>query len=204
MQDSKRKRLRIVMCAVGLASLGVCCFFAWNIWGGQNFAPATPVKVAHKEKKEGAPKKQLPDTARQKTGETPPVRQVYNSSSTLGDLSRYRGQKILLEQQVRIAELEQRLKDISAPKKQPEIVLPDLVPPKATPAVPVSVQAPKRGPAVVSVHGVTGDLSASIRTSDGKVVTVKNGGQFGGGVLHVTRKSVSIRRNGKLSTIPFE
>lgn len=132
-----------------------------------------------------------------------PVRQIYNSGSTLGDLSRYRGQRMLLEQQVRIAELEQRLKDLAAPKR-PEIVLPDLLPPKTAPA-PAAAPAPKpKRPVVVSVQGVGGLLSASIRTSEGRIVTVKNGASFAGGTLLVTRKGVSVRRNGKLSAIPFE
>lgn len=176
-----------------LACIGVA---VWRQW------PATPVKTAKpvaRADARAAPAAQTAQTPEKKA----PVRQVYNSSSTLGDLSRYRGQKLLLEQQVRIAELEQRLKELSTPKRA-EIVLPDLLPPRSAAPAPAPAETPKRGPVVVSVQGVGGALSATIRTSDGGRVTVRHGGSFQGGVLSVTRRGVSVRKNGKVSAIPFE
>lgn len=194
------------MAMLAIVSIGVIGVSAWQLWG-QTPVPGK-VKVEGKPSARGtAGQPQKPGTP--KKVETPTqggaVRQVYTSSSTLGDLSRFRGQKVLLEQQVRIAELEQRLKDLSQPKKQ-EIVLPDLTPPKPkgeTQAT-MTTPAPKRGPVVMSVQGVAGALSATIRTSDGRTVTVKNGAAFGGGRLQVTRRGVFVLRGGKPSALPFE
>lgn len=207
MRGNKNKRVVLLLLAlVSLAVIGAC---AWQLWGPSlmtpmpaKIAPKAPARAtAQQEKKQPEPPKSSEDKSAAQT----PVRQVYSSSSTLGDLSRYRGQKIILEQQVRIAELEQRLKELGE-RKKPEIILPDLTPPKpkgdGQPMV--TTAAPKRGPVVVSVQGVSGALSATIRTSDGRTVTVKNGAAFGGGRLQVTRRGVFILRGGKPAAIPFE
>lgn len=212
MQDTKKKLQMLAAGLLGMACLGVAGFILFQKFGSSpapSFPPAVrPAQPVAKPKTPAKPK----DTAatpreamKETAGKSPMVHQAQNSPSTLGELSRYRGQKIILEQQVRIAELEQRLKDISQGAKKPEIILPDLIPPKSK-EMPVAapVAAPKREPVVVSVQGVAGKLTATIRTSEGRTVTVKNGGAFGGGILQVTRKGVSVRRNGKLSSIPFE
>lgn len=134
------------------------------------------------------------------------VRAALNNSETrLGDLARMRGQKHLLEQQVKIAELEQKLKEARNPVAPvavvpaPEIVLPPLEPPKTE----VKNKA-SSGPVVLSVQGVAGKLSATIRTSTGDVVTVEHGRRFGGGVLSVTRDSVLIRTGASTRAVPFK
>lgn len=206
MRGNKVKTRRMIMLLLAIVSVSVIAASAWNLWGSgmTGVVPARPGPAvrdaAKQEKKPDAPK----------SGEAAPqaqvpVRQVYSSSSTLGDLSRFRGQKIILEQQVRIAELEQRLKELSE-RRKPEIILPDLTPPKpkGETQTPVTTPAPRRGPVVVSVQGVAGALSATIRMSDGRTVTVKNGGAFGGGRLQVTRRGVLVLRGGKTSAIPFE
>lgn len=139
---------------------------------------------------------------RDKAGEQ--VRVALNNSETrLGDLARMRGQKHLLEQQVKIAELEQKLKEARNPvipvvAPAPEIVLPPLEPPAE------KKPKPSSGPVVLSVQGVAGKLSATIRTSGGEVVTVEHGRRFGGGVLCVTRDSVLIRTGASTRAVPFK
>ncbi len=139
---------------------------------------------------------------RDKAGEQ--VRVALNNSETrLGDLARMRGQKHLLEQQVKIAELEQKLKEARNPvipvvAPAPEIVLPPLEPPAE------KKPKPSSGPVVLSVQGVAGKLSATIRTSTGEVVTVEHGRRFGGGVLCVTRDSVLIRTGASTRAVPFK
>ena len=133
------------------------------------------------------------------------------SDTTLGDLSRLRGVKRVLQQEAEIADLRRR----RAEAQQPIVATP--VPQPAPQAVPQATiklpplddaekEKPKRrsGPSVVSVQGVDGRLSADIRTSDGRIVTVKNGERFNGGVLVVSRKGVSVRKSGALTRIPFE
>ncbi|WP_299392226.1 type IV pilus biogenesis protein PilP [uncultured Desulfovibrio sp.] len=131
------------------------------------------------------------------------------SDTTLGDLSRLRGVKRVLQQEAEIADLRRRL----AEAQQPIVATPVPQPqpaPQATIKLPplddAEKEKPKRrsGPSVVSVQGVDGRLSADIRTSDGRVVTVKNGERFNGGVLVVSRKGVSVRKSGALTRIPFE
>ncbi len=206
MRDNKVKTRRLILLFLAVASLGVIGVSAWQLWG----APMTPVvstKAGPKAPaRDNSSQQEKPETSKKAETSNPgAVRQVYSSSSTLGDLSRIRGQKALLEQQVRIAELEQRLKDLNQPAKKPELILPDLTPPKGRekPAA-VPDATPRRGPVVVSVQGVAGALSATIRTSDGRTVTVRNGGAFGGGRLQVTRRGVFVLRGGKPSAIPFE
>ncbi len=126
-----------------------------------------------------------------------------NSETRLGDLARMRGQKHLLEQQVKIAELEQKLKEARNPvipvaAPAPEIVLPPLEPPAE------KKPKPSSGPVVLSVQGVAGKLSATIRTSTGEVVTVEHGRRFGGGVLCVTRDRVLIRTGASTRAVPFK
>lgn len=207
MQDTKKKLQMLAAVLLGMACLGVAGFILFQKFGSSSASLPPAVRPAQPVAKPKTPAKPK-DTAatpREAAGKGPMVHQAQNSPSTLGELSRYRGQKIILEQQVRIAELEQRLKDISQGAKKPEIILPDLMPPKSKEKpVAAPVAAPKREPVVVSVQGVAGKLTATIRTSEGRIVTVKNGGAFGGGILQVTRKGVSVRRNGKLSSIPFE
>lgn len=131
------------------------------------------------------------------------------SDTTLGDLSRLRGVKRVLQQEAEIADLRRRL----AEAQQPIVATPVPQPqpaPQATIKLPplddAEKEKPKRrsGPSVVSVQGVDGRLSADIRTSDGRVVTIKNGERFNGGVLVVSRKGVSVRKSGALTRIPFE
>lgn len=176
--------------------------------------PASQLSVPKVEKKlgdrtVGQPK--APSTPAQKsekgqTGER--VQAALNDSGTrLGDLARMRGQKHLLEQEVKIAELQRQLREAQAiapvvPQPQ-EIVLPPLDPPKKDKDE--KEVKPKRpsGPVVVSVQGVGNRLSATIRTSSGETVTVRHGQRFGGGVLSVTRRSVSIRSGSTSRDIPF-
>ena len=151
-------------------------------------APAKPAMPAEQNK--------------EKPGEQ--VRAALNNSETrLGDLARMRGQKHLLEQQVKIAELEQKLKETrNAIAPPPEIVLPPLEPPAEKPQETKTPTKPS-GPVVLSVQGVAGKLSATIRTSSGEVVTVEHGRRFGGGVLQVTRDNVRIRTGSSTRVVPF-
>lgn len=179
--------------------------------------PASQLSVPKVEKKlgdrtVGQPK--APSTPAQKsekgqTGER--VQAALNDSGTrLGDLARMRGQKHLLEQEVKIAELQRQLREaqtIAPVVPQPqEIILPPLDPPKKEKDE--KDDKPKRpagpaGPVVISVQGVGNRLSATIRTSSGETVTVRHGQRFGGGVLSVTRRSVTIRSGSTSRAIPF-
>lgn len=198
-----------------LLTLGGCVVLGAAAAGGfllfqQQGRPAISAgKASSTLKQATAPPAATPPAAptkpveREKVGEQ--VRAALNNSETrLGDLARMRGQKHLLEQQVKIAELEQKLKEARNPvpvpvvAPAPELVLPPLEPPaEKTPK-------PSSGPVVLSVQGVAGRLSATIRTAGGEVATVEHGRRFGGGVLSVTRDSVLIRTGSSTRVLPFQ
>ena len=206
MQDIKKKRL-LVWGGLGLASIIVLGAVAWQTLSSSP-APVIPSKTTPKQipQAQVKPPKLPTQTPKGETG-LAPIAQDLNSPSTLGELTRKRGHERLLKQEVRIRELEKRLQDLSQPSKQ-ELVLPSLTPPPAAPkssSTPGSAaSAPSRRLAVVSVQGIEGRLSATLRMADGHTVTINNGSLFNGGRLHVTRKGVTIHKSGKSSTIPFE
>ena len=142
-----------------------------------------------------------PEPARGAMPPAPAVPPPAASDTTLGDLTRLRGIKRVLQQEAEIADLRKRL----AEAQQPVVATP-ITPPIKLP--PLDEAKPKKtrrsGPSVVSVQGVDGRLSADIRTADGRIVTLKSGERFNGGVLVVSRKNVSVRKNGDLTRIPFE
>ena len=147
-------------------------------------------------------------------GEAKPGYRPLNSRETLGDLSRMRSQRQLMEQQLKIAELQRKIDELSQPPapviiaapQKPKLELPELTPPAKTPPVEVNPgSSRRRGPSVVSVQGSNGTLRATIRTTDGSLITVKNGGSFNGGSLLVSRNGVAVRRrDGKVDRLPFE
>lgn len=213
---SKKQAALIVGGFSALCVAGVAGWFFMN----QKDAPAPrprPV-MAKKAQPTGAPGEVLlptigtrrADAEKKAEPPKPPVLPAPAASdTTLGDLSRLRGVKRVLQQEAEIADLRRRL----AEAQQPIVATPVPQPqpaPQATIKLPplddAEKEKPKRrsGPSVVSVQGVDGRLSADIRTSDGRVVTVKNGERFNGGVLVVSRKGVSVRKSGALTRIPFE
>lgn len=149
-------------------------------------------------------------------GEAKPGYRPLNSQETLGDLSRMRSQRQIMEQQLKIAELQRKLDELNQPPApapvviaappKPKLELPELTPPEKKPPVEVNPgSSRRRGPSVVSVQGSNGSLRASIRTTDGSIITIKNGGAFNGGSLRVSRKGVEVhRRDGKIDHLPFE
>lgn len=192
-----------------LALVGVMAFRFLAQQGKAAPSLTTPAKAAPAPAPNPSPKPQMPPAASPRSGE--PVHRALNSQTTLGDLTRMRGQRQLLEQAVKIQELQKKLEELQAPPVRREIDLPALTPPKKggaapapAPVVITPAPAPSRGPVVLSVQGAAGKLSATIRMSDGRTVTVNNGAAFAGGKLSVGRRGVFVNRGGKQSSIPFE
>ncbi|MFZ5425404.1 MAG: type IV pilus biogenesis protein PilP [Thermodesulfobacteriota bacterium] len=67
-------------------------------------------------------------------------------------------------------------------------------------------QKPRRtSPMVVSVQGVDGQSTATVRLQSGELVSVRPGDRFNGGVVgSVSRSGVTIRRGGASTTLAFE
>lgn len=212
---------------IALVLTAVICAIAAGVWFFVLKTSSPSVAPVSKTAKTAAQKRQPAQTvgsrvdARtqprtgQSTEKSQPGDQVkarLNSDATVGDLARMRGQKQLLQQQVKIAELEAELKKarnpvLAAPVvPQPqEIILPPLDPPKKEKVEEEKNDKPKRpsGPVVISVQGVGNKISATIRTSSGEAVTVRHGQRFGDGILSVTRRSVMVRTGSTSRTIPF-
>lgn len=152
--------------------------------------------------------------ASQVQGFEKPEPRYYNSTGNLGTLSQQRGQRLLLEQSVKIAELQKRLEELKEPPEmklapmQP-LQLPQVAPPPPAPQASPAPELPDLGvpenrPSVVSIQGSGGRLSATFRTSQGKYVTVKHGGTYNGGIVFVSKTGVQLRKDGKIQNIPFE
>lgn len=164
-------------------------------------APAAGTTIGTRQNAQNQNEGKKPEPARGTIPPAPAVPPPAASDTTLGDLTRLRGIKRVLQQEAEIADLRKRL----AEAQQPVVATP-ITPPIKLP--PLDEAKPKKtrrsGPSVVSVQGVDGRLSADIRTADGRIVTLKSGERFNGGVLVVSRKNVSVRKNGDLTRIPFE
>ena len=67
-------------------------------------------------------------------------------------------------------------------------------------------QKPRRtSPVVLSVQGVDGQSTATVRLQSGELVSVRSGDRFNGGVVgSVSRSGVTIRRGGASTTLAFE
>lgn len=88
------------------------------------------------------------------------------------------------------------------PAVMPE--LPPLSPPSPSKSAPAASPPKNFGPVVIAVQGVSGELSAVIRTG-GRTITVRKGGNVAGGVVtDISRSGVIVRRGGKTATLPFE
>ncbi|QAZ66119.1 type IV pilus biogenesis protein PilP [Solidesulfovibrio carbinolicus] len=110
-----------------------------------------------------------------------------------------RGDLEEIKLQVAIAqEKEKLLPKQVAPAPQPQMLLPEL--PK-----PVAAKPNEAAPVVVSIQGVDGHASATIRSSAGSLVTVRPGDKFGGGVIaSVSRNGVLVRRGNTSTALAFE
>lgn len=128
------------------------------------------------------------------------------TAGNLGELTGLKEQVEKLKLEVTVKELEAKKDSFSAvPPVQTapkvEMTLPDLLlqpapPPKAV--LPVT-------PVVVSVQGLDGDVQAVIRARNGKLVTLRQGASFDGGVVtDITRSAVLIRRKNITTPLAFE
>ncbi|MDR2055448.1 MAG: type IV pilus biogenesis protein PilP [Desulfovibrio sp.] len=112
------------------------------------------------------------------------------------------------ELKAKLAELK-KAQSVSAAPAPPVLSLPALTPPQPQSPAPSAEQLPpprRKGPVVLSVHGVDENLVAAVRLEGGKRITLRKGEKFGGGVVsEVSRSAGVVVRNGKKTTVlPFE
>jgi type IV pilus biogenesis protein PilP len=133
------------------------------------------------------------------------------SGGNLSERTTLRADIELLELQVKKKELLDKLNPpapapVSAPAITPGLLaLPPISPPVSgnEPAEPVR-KTSSSATVVVAVQGVDNNLSAVIRTG-GRLVSVRKGQNFGGGVItNISRNAVAVRIGNKTSILPFE
>lgn len=131
-------------------------------------------------------------------------------SGKVGDLSDLHLQIEEYKLLVQIEELKAKLRDLKQPKMPApaaplSLPIAALTPPSGAVSPPVAQVASKRvDPAVLSVQGVDGELTATIR-SGGKQITVRKGQKFGNGVIsEISRTAVTVRNGKQTVTLPFE
>jgi type IV pilus biogenesis protein PilP len=128
------------------------------------------------------------------------------SGGNLSERTTLRADIELLELQVKKKELLDKLNPpapapVSAPPITPGLLQ---LPPVSgnEPAEPV--RKTSSATVVVAVQGVDNNLSAVIRTG-GRLISVRKGQTFGGGVItNISRNAVAVRNGNKTSILPFE
>lgn len=205
------KRTKIIWGVLGLLVL-LCGVYL--LYGEQSALPNPPVESLPKSnrKADGKAKPinaEVPTPEEKKTEEKQ-VDFPQISAGSLGRLTELKAQEEILQYEVRIEKLKKEKAEISrSASPTPTISLPALTPPppatvRPAPPSPAPESARRSGLTVLSVQGVGGKLSATIRTGSGQV-TVQKGSRLGDGVVtDISRRGVSVRRNGKISTLPFE
>lgn len=124
-------------------------------------------------------------------------------AGNLGRITELRALEEELTLEAKIAKLKKEKEEASRSPSVPTLSLPSLTPP-ASPSPAPAVPRAASSLMVISVQGVGGQLSATVRTGSGQVV-VHKGSRLGEAVVTgISRQAVTIRRGGKTSSLPFE
>lgn len=206
--QGNRKRFWAVGCGLAVISLAFMGHMALSQW----LAPApAPVQVAAKT---AGPKAARPATpVNQSTYQKPvgkaaegqPSAPIHDAgvpavpvAGNLAVITKLRAQLEELRIQSAIAQEQEKILPksavaVSSPPPLAEVARPSVDPPR------------KSSPVVVSVQGVDGRSTATVRLASGELVSVRPGDRFNGGVVGVVnRTGVTIRRAGASSTLAFE
>lgn len=190
--------------------------FAGLLWTRQTPVPSVPpvprdVPVKKKAAPPKANKKDNTDKDAAATPDAPTEAGMGALPITAGNLGKISELRNTLEEEtleVQIEEKRARKRELtrSGSVPAPTLSLPSLTPPASPSPAPAAGPRPagSGGLRVISVQGVGGKLSATIRTGSGQVV-VHKGSRLGEAVVtDISRQAVTIRRGGKTSTLPFE
>lgn len=189
--------------------------FAGLLWTRRTPPPLPPVPRDVAVKKKAAPakanKKDTTDqhaaaAARPEAPSAPDMNVKPIVAGNLGRITQLRALEEELTLEAKIAKLKKEKEEASRSPSVPTFSLPSLTPPASTSPVPTAAPRPAAtgGLRVISVQGVGGKLTATVRTGSGQVV-VRKGSRLGDAVVTgISRQGVTIRRGGKTSTLPFE
>ena len=188
--------------------------FAGLLWTRQTPVPSVPpvprdVPVKKKAAPAKANKKDNTDKDAAATPDAPTEAGMGALPITAGNLGKISELRNTLEEEtleVQIEEKRARKRELTRSGSVPTLSLPSLTPPAAPSPAPAAGPRPagSGGLRVISVQGVGGKLSATVRTGSGQAV-VRKGSRLGDSVVtEISRQGVTIRRGGKTSTLPFE
>lgn len=190
--------------------------FAGLLWTRQTPVPPVPpvprdVPVKKKAAPAKANKKDNTDKDAAATPDAPTEAGMGALPITAGNLGKISELRNTLEEEtleVQIEEKRARKRELtrSGSVPAPTLSLPSLTPPASPSPAPAAGPRPagSGGLRVISVQGVGGKLSATVRTGSGQVV-VHKGSRLGEAVVtDISRQAVTIRRGGKTSALPFE
>lgn len=181
--------------------------FAGLLWTQQTSSPpAPPAPRDVPVKKKAAPTKADKTDKDAATPDAPADAGTVVAPIVAGNLGRITELRALEEEltlEAKIAKLKKEKEEASRSPSVPTLSLPSLTPP-ASPSPAPAVPRAASSLMVISVQGVGGRLSATVRTGSGQVV-VHKGSRLGEAVVtDISRQAVTIRRGGKTSALPFE
>lgn len=202
----KRTIILLFGCFFALISIFYIVYIAYNKF----YASASLPAPAQTEQAKPVPGSARVDTSvaaissaqKQETAAVP----VTLEAPVSGNLAQITALRAKLDQVKVEAAISQELEKIQ-PKVLP--TAPPQSPATPTPAPQLQLRlseptAPHASPAVVSVQGLDGHASATIRT-DGKTVVVRPGDRFNGGIVKtVSRSGVTIQRGKSTTNLTFE
>ncbi|WP_027191466.1 type IV pilus biogenesis protein PilP [Fundidesulfovibrio putealis] len=198
-----------VFAAVSLIYMGSLAVSQWMS------PPPPPIPQSSKAPKTPTvkPGKDIPTPSSQETqvrhpetstanaqGETVPKAEPHIPvAGNLGVITTLRAQLEEMRIQAAIAQEREKIQPKAAPVQPQAIALPEL--PKST-LVPKAKDA---SPVVVSIQGVDGRSTATVRLGSGQLVSLRPGDRFSGGVVSaIDRRGVSIRRGHTSTILAFE
>ena len=203
MKFTMTKRAKIIW---GVLLVLVVALAGVSWWMQPTPTPAVSMPKKMPEQKSPAPEK----TSKQEIPpeeDTPSLTPITAMAGNLGKLSELTALEKELAIEVKIAKLRKEKEELlrSPAISAPSLSLPAFMPPTSQPASASRPSSPSRdGLSVISIQGVGGQLTATIRTASGQT-TVRAGTRLGDAVVTgISIQGVMVRRGGHVNTLPFE
>lgn len=210
----KKRLFLIVGCALAAASLVYLGSLAASRWLSSPPPPPIPQSISRVQKPTAAkPGKDAPasmpsshehpvnpSTPTNAPGEAmPKVEPPVPVAGNLGVITALRAQLEEVRIQAAIAQEREKVQSKATPAQPQAIVLHE--PPKTVPAP----KPREASPVVLSIQGVDGHSSATVRLGSGQLMSLRTGDRFDGGVVSaIDRKGISIRRGHTSTILSFE
>lgn len=198
-QNNRKRVLWISACAAATLVLVLIGFVTVQGWQEVQRPPAPIPPKSQPQKIE--PVSSVPAQATPAPVSTE-ITGLVPQSGNLGRMTSLRAQLEEAKLLAQIAQEQEKLipKQPSQPPPQPQVVL-------SEPAKPTEVKQVRQNtsPVVLSIQGMDGHASATIRNSSGTLVTVRPGERFGSGIVaSVSRSGVQVKHGNNISTLSFE